>query len=365
MCLTLYLILLTILVLYVLLVIIFITGWNSIPQNIKSENINKIKTSVIVACKNEELNLGKLINALKKQSESDFELIFVNDHSTDSTGQILISASNDFQNFRIVDSVGFGKKNALKEGISKASGELIITTDADCVPANTWIESIINSYSNTYNDLIIGPVVIKSEKSLFSKLQKIEFASLVASGAGAAGVGMPIMCNGANLAFTKAAWLESSKDLHEDEISGDDVFLLLSIKKRKGKIGFLKSSEAMVITNSVDNLTDFTNQRKRWASKSKKYTDKHIIISALIVFVICVIEILIFALSFLDYQYFKLFFIVFGIKFLADYIFLDKISGFFILENFRKDAFILSVVYPFYIVYTAASGIFEQNIKWK
>jgi len=220
-------------------------------------------------------------------------------------------------------------------------------------------------FSNTYNDLIIGPVVIKSDKSLFSKLQKIEFASLVASGAGAAGVGMPIMCNGANLAFTKAAWLESSKDLHEDEISGDDVFLLLSIKKRKGKIGFLKSAAAMVKTNSVNNLNDFTNQRKRWASKSKKYTDKHIIISALIVFVICVIEIVIFAISFLDYQYFKLFFIVFGIKFLADYFFLDKISGFFKLENFRKDAFILSIVYPFYIVYSAASGVFEQNIKWK
>jgi len=363
--LTLYLISLTILMLYVMLVIIFIIGWNRIPQIIKTKKSNKIKTSVIVACKNEELNLGNLINALKIQSETDFELIFVNDHSTDSTGQILISASNDFQNFRIVDSVGFGKKNALKEGIGKASGELIITTDADCVPTNTWIESVINFYSNTYNDLIIGPVVIKSDKSLFSKLQKIEFASLVASGAGAAGVGMPIMCNGANLAFTKAAWLERNNDLHEDEISGDDVFLLLSIKKRKGKIGFLKSAAAMVTTNSVNNLTDFINQRKRWASKSKKYTDKHIIISALIVFMICLTEIVLFAISLFQFQYLKLFLVVFGVKLIVDIIFLNKISCFFKLENRVIYSIILSVVYPFYIVYSAVSGIFEQNIKWK
>jgi len=360
-----YLISVTILALYVLIVIIFIVGWYRIPLILKNKNNNNIKISVIVACKNEERNLGNLIKALLLQSSSDFESILVNDHSTDATNQIMMSAVKDFKNMIIHNSNEYGKKNALKEGINKSSGELIITTDADCVPATTWIESIVNFYKHNLYDLIIGPVVIKSDNSLFSNLQKIELASLVASGAGATGVGMPIMCNGANLAFTKAAWMESKNDLHEEEISGDDIFLLLSIKKRKGKIGFLKSAEAIVTTNSVNNFIDFTNQRKRWASKSKKYNDKHIIIIALIVFMICFIEIALFSISIIDYRYFKLFFIVFGIKFLVDFIFLNKISDFFKLENFTKDAFILSVLYPFYIVYSAVSGLFEKNIKWK
>jgi glycosyltransferase involved in cell wall biosynthesis len=355
----------TILVFYILLVILFITGWNKIPVFTENVKFTKIPVSVIVACKNEELYLDRLLNALKTQSQSDFELVLVNDHSTDSTRLIMESAKHDFENILIIDSFESGKKNAQKEGINNATGELIITTDADCEPTSTWIESIINYYLSTYNDLIIGPVIMKSENSIFSNLQKIEFASLVGAGAGALGVGKPIMCNGANLAFTKIIWQKCKNDLHDEEISGEDVFLLHSIKKRNGKIGFLKSEKAIVKTSTKESLKSFISQRKRWTSKSKKYTDKDIIITALIILLICVIEILLVPVSLFQSQYLELLLLVFGIKFAVDFVFLNQISKFFKLENLMIYSIILSFIYPFYIVYSAVSGIIEQNIKWK
>jgi hypothetical protein len=98
--------------------------------------------------------------------------------------------------------------------------------------------------------LIIAPVELKSNLKIFQQLQKLEFASLVASGAGAAAFGKPILCNGANLAFPKKIYSIHVNDLHNELLSGDDMFLLESVKNSKGKIRFLKSIWRMVENKS-------------------------------------------------------------------------------------------------------------------
>ena len=102
----------------------------------------------------------------------------------------------------------------------------------------------------------------------------MEFASLIGSGAGAIGSGNAIFCNGANMAYKKEVFLEVNTYKNDNAASGDDVFLLHSIKQRyPDGIVFAKDKNAIVNTNALDTLSTFINQRKRWTAKSSSYTD--------------------------------------------------------------------------------------------
>jgi len=352
--------------LYLVLVSIFIIGWRSITGFVpKGDELNHTKISVIVTCKNEENHIRHLISCLAQQSIQNFELIIVNDHSNDATRNYIKAAQISYPKITLIDALGSGKKNGMKEGIHYSAGELIITTDADCIPSYHWVESIACFYEKYKSDLIICPVKLSGKDSLFSNLQMMEFTSLIASGAGAAGAGMPVLCNGANLAFTKKSWIKSQNDLHEEEMSGDDMFLLESIKKRGGEIRFLKSESAFVTTETSDTWLSFINQRRRWTSKSKAYTDWQIILTAFIILTINLLMISLMALSFFNLEALTVWVGIFLFKYVLDSLFLYNVRNFFQLNTIWIYSFILSVIYPFYIVFIAFSTLLIKPLKWK
>lgn len=350
---------------YLLLISLFVIGWRRTTEFVStSKNDIYKRVSVVVAIRNEEIFLPGLIRSLQVQNYKNFELVLVNDHSTDTTRMIMEEALHYFQNIQLIDAIGIGKKNALKEGILKAKSELIITTDADCIPLSSWIETILN-FSNQFSfDLLICPVKYSDRKSLFAKLQQLEFTSLVASGVGAAGSGRPIMCNAANLAFTKKAWLESQKDLHAEEQSGDDIFLLQSIKKRKGIVRFLRSEFAFVETRPSETVKSFIKQRRRWASKSTSYADWHIIITAVLILSASLLDLFLMVYSIFNPQYFILLLLFFCFKYLLDTLLLINVRHFFKLKKIFLMSLILSVIYPFYIVFVGVSSIITKPKNW-
>ena len=361
-----YSIIVLICILYFILVSVFFIGWKKIPVFVpKGDELILAGISVIVACRNEEDHVRQLISCLAQQSYQNFELIFVNDHSDDATRNYIKSAQQTFPKIQLVDATGFGKKNGLKEGILKATGELIITTDADCLPSYHWLESIACFYMKYQSDLIICPVKLSGKDNLFSNLQALEFTSLIASGAGACGAGMPVLCNGANLAFTKKSWMNSLGDLHEEEMSGDDMFLLESIKKSRGSIRFLKSESAFVITKPSKTVTEFIHQRRRWASKSSAYTDWQLIITAGLVFFANLGLLVLLSLSFISPVSLLLFLTLFLLKYVVDTLFLSFVNPFFQFNHLRIYSFLLSIVYPFYIVFVAISSFLFKPGKWK
>jgi len=365
-----YIILISILfcVLYTAMVLVFVVGWRRVPLFEPVENVNLhsgLSVSVVIACKDEETNLPKLLSCLQIQSYPYFELILVNDHSSDATLSIMGAANELFKNIKVIDAELCGKKNALKEGIMAASGNLIITTDADCTPGPNWLKAICFFQQTCPCDLIICPVQITDKKSLFARLQALEFKTLIASGAGAAGVGMPILCNGANLAFTKEAWMQSRLDLVDEHMSGDDIFLLQSIKKRGGIIRFLKSESAVVFTESAKTLAAFFKQRRRWASKSPAYTDMQLIFTACAVFCISLWLLILIFSSLIYPSLLLIFFLTFGMKYFADIIFLYFIRHFFKIKHLWFNSFLLSLIYPFYIVSVAITALMFKNKYWK
>lgn len=352
--------------LYFILILIFYVGWRFIPVfNLKTNESCSLSVSIIVACKNESENLLSLISALENQSYKDFELIFVNDHSTDNSNEQLLPILTAFPKSKIIDAEEFGKKNAIKEGILKATGELIVTIDADCIPNVQWIETIIQFQKMYPSDLIICPVKYEDKHSLFSRLQLIEFTSLVASGVGAAGFNMPILCNAANMAFTKKTWLESRRGLHEEILSGDDIFLLESVKKKGGVIKVLKSELAFVTTQSSDSITGFFKQRRRWASKSTAYTDWQIIFTAVIVLFVNLLLMVLLFLSFFYFKYLALFSALFVFKYLVDTLFLNSVKSFFKIKNLWIYSLLLSIIYPLYVVIVGVTALIIKPKSWK
>ncbi|MFZ4726207.1 MAG: glycosyltransferase [Paludibacter sp.] len=356
----------TICIIYILLIIRFMIGWNRIQAFETGENeFANVPVSIVVACKNEEQNIETLMLALKQQTHQNFELIVVNDHSTDNTEQIIENYRPDFAQLMLINGTGHGKKNAIKEGILKAKNELIVTTDADCTPTLNWLETIISFQSQNNCDLIICPVKISCDGSFFTHLQSLEFASLIASGAGAVGAGMPILCNAANMAFTKNAWLESQRDLCEREQSGDDIFLLQSIKRKNGVIKFLKSTAALVETNPAMSLIAFFKQRQRWTAKSTAYTDGQLIFTSLVVFFMSFVQILLLGLSCFYPQFMIAFLMIFAFKYLIDSLFLYSVRTFFQIKHVWINSFFLSLIYPFYIVVVAITALVFKPQTWK
>lgn len=354
-----------ILLAYLFIIHLFIKGWKKTPNfQLKPVEGKSVAVSVVICCRNEAHHLPALIEALRSQTLQQFELIWVNDHSTDKTAEIMQSSVAFFERVQIVTAEGEGKKKAQKEGIMAASGDLIVTTDADCIPGDKWLESITNFQQQSKADLLIGPVKMPQGHSIFTRLQSLEFATLVGTGMGAAGAGIPILCNAANMAFSKEAWKHSAEDLHEEEISGDDVFLLLSIKKRRGKIAVLKSPEAMVLTGYKKNLKSFVNQRRRWASKSSKYTDWQILTVGAIVAALSFILFLLFVFSLFFTQLWLVFLPVFLVKLITDYLFLYEIRPCFLFNLKIVDVLMLSLVYPVYATTIGISSLIWRRKSW-
>ncbi|MCD6555756.1 MAG: glycosyltransferase [Bacteroidales bacterium] len=357
---------------YIAVILSFTVGFlrlKTFSSSEKKSTANNIKLSVLIPFKNEEMNLPVIYNNIKKQTlnKDFFEVLFINDHSEDASEFIIKDLIKYETNFYLITSQQdkTGKKQALKTGINEARNNLIVTSDADCYHPNTWLETISIYYSEHHAKLIISPVIMNGV-GFFGKLQALEFLSLTASTAGAAGLNKAIMCNGANLAFSKSVFNEFEDALNINEISGDDVFLLHSVKKKYPKdIHYLKSNDAKVTTDSEQSLKYFFRQRIRWASKSSSYRDFDTITISLIIFITNLLLVLSSIILILIPE--KILFIssLFIGKMIIDSVLLISAANYFKQIKLLFFIPILSIIYPFYIVITAFSGLLTKQIKWK
>lgn len=237
---------------------------------------NLPSVSVVVAMRNEALNLPTLVASLAGQRyTAKWELILVDDHSEDNTLQVAAILKNQYPNLVIhtISSSGNGKKQALTSGIESATGEIILTTDADCELPSGWITEMINSFKKN-TQLVVGTVSLKIDSSFLSKLQAVEFASVMATGLGMLGWGKPVMCNGASLAFTKRAFIEVDGYAGNEHIpSGDDEFLMRKIADRfPASIQAVNYGNNTCQTKPAASIGDFFEQRLRWAGKWRANT---------------------------------------------------------------------------------------------
>jgi cellulose synthase/poly-beta-1,6-N-acetylglucosamine synthase-like glycosyltransferase len=280
---------------YASLLMYYRGGWNSIPEFQKAEgSLPEFPfISVIVPARNEASNLNALLVSLKSQSypKDYFEVIVMDDFSEDNTPGIVHSFPMDnLQLVKLKDHVPVPinsyKKKAIETGISLSKGQVIVTTDADCIMENSWLYTIAAFYSTSNASLIVMPVAIEDPGNFFEIFQALDF--MVLQGITGAAVYHKIhsMCNGANLAYSKSAFKEVGGFTGIDHIaSGDDMLLMHKISKLyPGGIKYLKASDVIVETSAAHTISEFMNQRIRWASKADKYDDKRITLVLLMVY---------------------------------------------------------------------------------
>ncbi len=353
---------------YFILIFSFILGFKKLQTyfvNKKINNSENVRISVLIPFKNEAKHLAALISGLKKQTlDKDlYEIFFINDHSEDKSEELLSELISGISNFNIL-SLQEGKnrkKEAIKEGITNAKNKLIVTSDADCTHPERWLETIFNCYSEFKPKMIIAPVVMNGN-NFFGRLQSLDFLSLTASTAGAAGIGRPIMCNGANLVYEKDVFYEFKDALNMKEVSGDDVFLLHNVKKKYPKeIHYLKSKDAVVFTKAEKTFKKFIKQRIRWASKSGSYKDFDTIFVSLTVFLTNLLLISNIFLTLFGILKPELLLILFLIKFTADTLLLSVFGFYFNQKKILSLIPFLSIIHPFYIAFTGITGILKKS----
>lgn len=232
--------------------------------------------SVIVAARNEAQNLPLLIDSLKNQTYKNFEVIIVNDRSEDRTLEILINSAKDFEKLKFISvdskSEMAPKKNALNLGILESKGEILLFTDADCIPEKDWIEKTLNYFTEKVG-FVTGYSPSKG-KGIFSLLAELDTLTLACVNAGTIALGFPMTCSGRNLAYRKKVFEEvGGFGKIANFISGDDdLFLHLVRDLTNWEIVFCP--ESSVLTSPPSSFKAFFNQRIRHASKGKSYTLK-------------------------------------------------------------------------------------------
>ncbi len=356
---------LIILFLYVFLIIRYTLGWYKV-KTITNKDFTP-KVSIVIAMRNEENELERLLQNLQSQiyPSDKLELILVNDHSTDNTLNTLHSLQLD--NLQVINMPNgeFGKKNAIKKAVELASGDIILASDADCSFNLKWVQTMANYFADENIKLVSGPVAYHKIKGMFLSLQALEFSSLIGSGAGAIGVNNSIFCNGANMAYRKEVFLELNDFSNDTAASGDDVFLLHSVKaKYSNAIAFAKQENAIVTTDPVQTLNGFINQRKRWTAKSSGYKDFASIYASFLVLFTNLTLVFLFAMQFVSIQYFELFLLFYALKSLVDLLLLTPVLKFFKRTDLIKWILPFEIFYSFYIVLIVILS-FTKKFEWK
>lgn len=276
------------LVLYALLIIAYWIGWRMIPtfkMQTKWEQFNN-QFSIIVPARNEEHSILACLQSLTSQSYSakHFQIIVVNDHSTDKTQQVVEAFIAQYPTHQVslINMADEGPKHQLKKAaityaINKATSKFIVLTDADCTRGTNWLNTINQFLNATHSKFVYAPVEFNAN-TVFEKIQALEFAGLVGIGASAIQLKNPNMCSAANLIFDKEVFFEVDGYTGNDGLaSGDDEFLLHKVfKVYPNNTQFLKHADATVFTTANASVHQLAQQRKRWVSKSTKYDNRYI-----------------------------------------------------------------------------------------
>jgi cellulose synthase/poly-beta-1,6-N-acetylglucosamine synthase-like glycosyltransferase len=379
---------------YAALIIYYRQSWLKIPSYIPGENPSPtIKISVIIPARNEEKNIVACLDAVCNQTLTKelYEIIVVDDHSTDATAAIV--KTYETKNVKLISLKDFipsqttnaYKKKAIETAIAQSTGDLIVTTDADCIVTKDWLDTIKDFYHETNAVFIAMPVSYRCSNRFIEIFQCLDFMTLQGITGAAVFRRIHSMCNGANIAYSKKAYYEAGGFAGIDNIaSGDDMLLMHKIwKQHSDAVYFLQSKKVIVQTQPQKTIKDFFNQRIRWASKADKYDDKRIFWVLVLVYFFNVLMLLLPIVSIFhpdSYRNQLSLPVAIGINFqlslfhfwltlligktIIELFFLYPVAKFF---NQQKLLWWFPVAQPFHIFYTVIAGWLGKfgSYRWK
>jgi glycosyltransferase involved in cell wall biosynthesis len=186
--------------------------------------------SIVVCVRNGAANLERLLPLLIAQEYPAFEIVLVNDASTDQTADVLDKwtvLEQCLHPVHLVEKTAPGKKEALRAGILAARHEVLLMTDVDCMPTSPdWIRLMVASLNDKADVVLgLGPLYSNS-KTWLDYVQQYETWLVATTYTTAAFVGRPYMAVGRNVMYRKRFAGKLDFDTHMDLASGDDDLLL-------------------------------------------------------------------------------------------------------------------------------------------
>ncbi len=245
------------------------------------ELVDPPRVTVLVPARNEAERIGECVRALVGQDypPERLEIVVIDDRSEDDTGEVARRAAGEAPHVRVVrvERVPKGiapKKHALEVGIREASGELILTTDADCVPPPTWVRAMARLFDGETGAVLgFSPLVLSQLPGWVRGLYRLDSLALASLAAGGVGLGYPLTCSGRNFGYRKRVYHElGGFGPYAAVASGDDDLLLARIRdETKWRVRYAFAPESHVPAAPVTTLRAFWNQRARHASKGLLY----------------------------------------------------------------------------------------------
>ncbi len=364
-------------ILYAALIEYYRRAWNQL-QGFEGNKLTPSTTiSVIVSVRNEEKNIIPLLKSFEEQSypKNLFQVVIIDDFSEDKTWSILTDYKSEVLNTlfaRLADTIiskekiQSYKKKAIETGIRLSKGTLIVTTDADCIFSPDWLLTMAQFYENTSAKFIAAPVKIVNDISLLSIFQTIDFLTLQGITGASVYKRIHSMCNGANLAYERAAFEEVKGFEGIDKISsGDDMLLMHKIyKKYSNKVFYLKNIASVVSTAPVTTWKQFFQQRIRWASKADSYDDKRIFWVLLLVYLLNCCFVILGIAAFFKSTWVFFFILLLFAKVLIEFPFVYSVATFFQQQRLMK---YFPLLQPLHIIYTVIAGWLGKfgSFEWK
>ncbi|MCF6141801.1 glycosyltransferase [Flavobacterium sp. K77] len=354
-----------ILLIYSLAIMALIYGFTKIKTTKHFSGLTKTSFTIIVPFRNEAHNLPILLDSFAKLEYPPhlFEVLLIDDNSTDGFElHDLPFKATVLQNHRASNSP---KKDAITAAMKRVSTNWVITTDADCTVPTKWLTTLDQYIQNHNVSMVAGAVTYTVNNSFLHHFQQLDLTSLQGATIGSFGLGKGFMCNGANLAYTKAIFEELNGFEGNNLIaSGDDVFLLQkAIARHLEKVHYLKSSNNIVKTQAVISWKALFYQRVRWASKTSSYQSSFGKALAVIVFLgnlnfISVLFLTVFSsLSIVHLL------IVCVAKFIVDTILIYRTNNFLTKTKIRY-LLASSLLYPLFSTFVALYSMFGKY-QWK
>lgn len=366
---------------YVLLMLMYSMGWHRQALYTGIAQTPRTTVTVIIPARNEAQNIGPCLQSIL---DNDFppellEIIVIDDFSTDGTATIANNLLKDrngcalrLEQYLSKDErLNSYKKKALEIAIGEARGELIITTDADCTVPGHWLKKIVGLYEQEQAVFIAAPVSFspgnaRGAKDTLYYFQSLDFMTMQGITAASVKMNLGNMCNGANLAFSKAAFEQVGGYKGIDHIaSGDDMLLMHKMQQQfPNRISYLKSEAAIVTTAAQPGWRDFLNQRIRWSSKADKYDDKKLTLILVFIYLFNLSFIVLIIAGFFHIYYWLWLLGILFAKTAIELVFLVPVARFY---GKLRELLYFPLLQPLHILYIIAAGFLGKfgSYQWK
>lgn len=325
------------------------------------DKLNAQEIVVLIPFRNEAHRIQGLLNSIKKLEVFPSKFVFIDDHSTDNTSDIINEHLAGI-NFELLYSPQsyYGKKRALRFGTEQTKSNFILTIDADVELASDYFAQIEKLGQA---DMYVLPAIMISKK-WYEHLYEIDLLLVTAANSGLAGLKRPIMASGANLLYRRSTF-EKADDLpsHIHAASGDDTYLLRDFRNHGADVRLLTDPACSIQTETPQSFKEFIDQRLRWVGKTGDLKDH---LSTVLAVLQAVLTVFFFGLL----VYFSINFalkellLIFSLKTMVDLVLffpyfnrLGRVTSWLLIPLYE-------LLFPFYTMLIAVL-LFTYKPKWK